>query len=41
MIRLAAINQIDSSDYTEPVVVKTQEEGKIKGLIILYMLYTK
>ncbi|CAH0727689.1 unnamed protein product, partial [Brenthis ino] len=27
MIRLAAINQIDSSDFTEPVVVKTQEEA--------------
>lgn len=28
MIRIAAINQIDRSAYTEPVVVKTQEEGK-------------
>lgn len=26
MIRIAAINQIDTSAYTEPVVVKTQEE---------------
>lgn len=29
MIRIAAINQIDRSPYTEPVVVKTQEEGKM------------
>ncbi|CAH2101996.1 unnamed protein product [Euphydryas editha] len=27
MIRIAAINQIDRSDFTEPVVVKTQEEA--------------
>ncbi|CAG4953674.1 unnamed protein product [Colias eurytheme] len=27
MIRIAAINQIDRSAYTEPVVVKTQEEA--------------
>ncbi|XP_073957210.1 cell adhesion molecule Dscam2-like [Choristoneura fumiferana] len=27
MIRLAAVNQIDRSTYTEPVVVKTQEEA--------------
>ncbi|XP_047520750.1 Down syndrome cell adhesion molecule-like protein Dscam2 isoform X2 [Pieris napi] len=27
MIRIAAINQIDRSPYTEPVVVKTQEEA--------------
>lgn len=27
MIRIAAINQIDRSPFTEPVVVKTQEEG--------------
>lgn len=29
MIRIAAINQIDRSAFTEPVVVKTQEEGKL------------
>lgn len=28
MIRIAAFNQIDRSAFTEPVVVKTQEEGK-------------
>lgn len=28
MIRIAAVNQIDKSTFTEPVVVKTQEEGK-------------
>ncbi|KAI5636739.1 immunoglobulin i-set domain-containing protein [Phthorimaea operculella] len=27
MIRIAAINQIDRSEFTEPVVVKTQEEA--------------
>lgn len=27
MIRIAAINQLDTSSFTEPVVVKTQEEG--------------
>lgn len=27
MIRIAAVNQIDRSAFTEPVVVKTQEEG--------------
>lgn len=29
MIRIAAINQLDRSIFTEPVVVKTQEEGNV------------
>lgn len=26
-IRIQAVNQIDRSQFTEPVIVKTQEEG--------------
>lgn len=26
-VRIQAINQIEQSEYTEPVIVKTQEEG--------------
>lgn len=33
-IRMVAINTIDHSFFTEPVVVKTQEEGnKLKNII--------
>lgn len=41
MIRIAAINQIDRSPYTEPVVVKTQEEGILNCIVgIFVLLYT-
>lgn len=38
MIRIAAINEIDRSAYTEPVVVKTQEEGTTTH-ILKYLTY--
>lgn len=31
-VRIQAINQIDQSEFTEPVIVKTQEEGLVNIL---------